>query len=266
MNSFEKLVKGFILRRFIRKKSSPPKSPPKKSYRTTPLKQDEFEKMFDPSFFVIDIDGIGNISIKSKSESNEDNEDCLMLRQRREMIHIRKLDKCREGGKNLLKKLIDLSEKYQKKLIIDVDISQISFNFGEKDFKEQGTVKLYFNYGLVDLYLQCYGMTWYNSLGFVDENFDSNHAFFVKKYGKYFEENKKDQRDIRRILNKGKDMTYEEYEILKKLEDKYNLSSKSNGDEFDKKYYDITHKLIYDPSRVYQKAGRRTKRKRVRMI
>ena len=273
MNSLRELTLD-VFSRFTKKKSPKSSSPKssslkssslKKSYRTTPLNQDEYETIFDPSSFDINING--NIYIKSKTSSNEDTKDCLTLRERSSMIHIVKLDKCTEGGKNLLNKLINLSEKYQKKLTIDVDISQITFEFGEKDFKEHGTVKLNFIYILSDLYLQCYGMTWYNSLGFVDKNFDKNHAFFVEKYGEHFEENKKDEKRMRTILNKGSDMTYEEYLFLKSLEDKFNVSSKSHGDhddELDEKYDKITHNLIYDSNRVYKKGGRKTKRKTIK--
>jgi hypothetical protein len=224
-------------------------------YRKTPLEIEEFETIFEPSAFDIDINSIGNISIKSKTALNEDNAGCLMLRDIGVSIHIVKLNKCTEGGKNLLNKLIHLVNKYDKKLFIDVDDSKISFNFGEKDFGEHGTVKLQFQYTLIDIYLQSYGMTWYNSLGFVDKNFDKNHAFFVTKFGKDFEENKENIIRMRKILNKGNDMTYDEYIFLKELETKFNLPN----DEYDEKYYKITHNLIYDPKRV-MKGGRRIKK------
>jgi len=259
MNSLQELSRD-IFSRWTRKAKS--KSIEKKTlYRTTPLTIEEVESVFDKSKFIVDLKGmdiiINPMITKEMETSFAYSDSCLVLKNFG-IIHVVKINKCTEGGTNLLNKLIHLANKYNKGLIIDVDNSHIIFDFGEKVFDgESESVKLQFNYMLSSMYLKSYGMTWYNSLGFVNLTFDDDHAFFVEKYKQDFEKNRMNLRRMRTILNKGKDMSYEEYVFLKELEDDFKF-------EMNEHYLNITTHLIYDSNRVMNKSGgrRMTKNKR----
>ena len=71
-----------------------------------------------------------------------------------------------------------------------MDTSSIEFDFGKKKFDEETKEKkLKFSFTLSIIYLKCHGMTWYNSLGFVNSKFDKNHEFFKELFGDKFAEN-----------------------------------------------------------------------------
>jgi hypothetical protein len=208
------------------------------SYNTTQLTKADFETVFGDDFEIEENTPFSTFNIKGKSDQ------CLFLRDLHGVLHIVKLQKCVISGKELLGKLIRLAEKFHKALIVDEDTSGVFFDFDSKQFGEE-TYQLRFNFVLAIMYIKSYGYTWYNSLGFLNDDFEQNRIYFTKKFQNEFEENRKKIAEIKKITKKGKNMTKDEYDTLKRYEKFFGYSEFFNNSELQSHFRKMTDQLRY---------------------
>lgn len=209
------------------------------SYNTIELTKADFESEFGDDFEIEENIAMSTFNIKGKSD-----EQCLFLRDLHGELHVVKVQKCVISGKELLGKLIRLAEKFHKALIINEDTSGVFFDFGSKQFGKE-TYQLHFNFVLAIMYIKSYGYTWYNSLGFLNDDFEKNRIYFTNKFQNEFEENRKKIEEIKKITKKGKNMTKDEYDTLKQYEKFFGYSEFLTNNELKIQFGKMTDKLRY---------------------